>query len=169
VARRRIGEIVAGGKGLSDLGKEVDSALGFSRKRVHRGASPASIEKVAEECARMRKENDWSEAKASHLVALYAWCHEKVYTVAPSELAGLTWMAATSAAAKLVRDEFNGNVEEAVEYVRWTWRREAGREKWRVENDRPGSRIGWRLQFQQRLLVTDYRIDAARAAKRKKL
>lgn len=164
VARRRIGEVVAGGR--ADIEKAVNTALGF-KPRTHRGASPAAIEKVVEEVDRMRKENDWSEARVAHLVALYAWCHEKVYGVAPAELAGLTWMAACSAASKLVRDEFKDSIEDAIEYVRWTWRREAGREKWRNENNAPGGRIGWRLQFQTRLLLTDYRIDMARAAKRK--
>lgn len=169
VARRRIGEVVAGGRGRGrgDIEKEVNSVLGFKPARTHRGASPAAIEKVVEEVDRMRKENDWSGARAAHLVALYAWCHEKVYAVAPAELAGLTWMAACSAAAKLVRDEFKDSVEDAIEYIRWTWRREAGREKWRNENNAPGGRIGWRLQFQTRLLLTDYKIDMARAAKRK--
>jgi hypothetical protein len=104
----------------------------------------------------------WDGAKPAHLVALYAQLHRMVYGVAPEELVGKTFLAAQSAAEKLLRVEFDGDVEAVVGFVRWSWHREKGREKWRRENGCEGGRLGWRVQFQRRELLTDYRIDLNR-------
>lgn len=131
------------------------------RPRTRKGPTKAGVSRVMREAEKMREANDWAKARPAHLVALYAWCHEQVYEVEPAELVGLNWMAAASACAKMVREEFDG-VEDAVDFLRWTWKRERGREKWRRENGREGGRITWRAQFQQRFILTDYRIDRAR-------
>lgn len=115
----------------------------------------------------MRKEERWDVAEPRHLVALYAWCHEQVYGVAPAELVGYAWAGAVSAALALVRNEFRGDVPSAVDFLRWVWARERERESWRRRNrpDGGGSRIGWRLQF-GRAMLTDYRIYLARKHKK---
>jgi len=120
--------------------------------------------KVREQLREMVLSSDFASATASHLVALYEWCHEQVYGAKPSELdAGDAWKMATFAAARLAKDEFGGEFQRAIEFVRWTWQREKAREHARRtgRNDSVG-RIGWRLQFVTRHLVTDYRIDMAR-------
>lgn len=107
---------------------------------------------------------DWSKAKAGHVVALFIWCHTKVYTVAPGEMTnGYEYLKACAAVARFIKKEFSGNVTAAIAFVRWTWQREAWREQKRRENDAPPNtfRIGWSYQFGTRLL-TDYRIDQAR-------
>ena len=100
-----------------------------------------------------------------HLVALYARLHEQIYGAKAGELAeGKSFLAACSSASKLVRDEMRGSFGEAVEYLRWTWRRERFVEQKRRANGETGRRIGWRLQFASAGLLTDYRVDAARHA-----
>ena len=133
-----------------------------TKKRAFKGTSKTAIARTRAEAERMRLERSWGDAKPGHLVALYAWCHEQVYGVAPAELSGLDWSGAAAMAAKLVRDEFGGKMAEVIEFMRWLWRREKAREKWRRDNDREGGRISWRTQFKGGACVTDYRIDKAR-------
>lgn len=103
--------------------------------------------------------------KAKHLVALYARLHAEVYGVEPAELSeGATFHAAVSAADRLAREAFDGRAAGAIEFLRFVWRRERSREKRRRAEGSAGFRIGWRLQFVSRELLTDYRLELARAA-----
>ena len=106
----------------------------------------------------------WRDAQPQHLVALYGWLHGEVYGAEPLELKGEAWWGAGSAAGKLVREEFGGSVAAALDYVRWVWRRERAREKKAAEQD--ARRIGWRLMFCMRHLLTDYRVANARSGRR---
>lgn len=120
--------------------------------------------RVAAELNAMITAKEYAKMRPLHLVALWARCHEQVYGAAPAELAGPIWWAAASAAGKLVRDEFGGDITRAVEFMRWVWNREKAREaKARHDGDDRVSRIGWRLLFAQRYLLTDYRISLARS------
>lgn len=128
--------------------------------------SRVSIARAVDESAMMRTTRDWSGAKPSHLVALYAWCHERTYGVAAEVLAdGKAFAQATLACARMLKEDFGGDVVLMVGgYVQWSWRRERGREEWRRANAQPGGRIGWRLQFTPGGgLVTDWRVARARA------
>lgn len=140
--------------------KSIDEFVGKPKKP--RAPNKA---KVREQLREMLVSNDFGAATASHLVALYEWCHEQVYGARPSEMdAGDAWKLATFSAARLVKDEFNGDFQRAIEFVRWTWQREKAREQARrTGRNSSVGRIGWRLQFVTRHLVTDYRIDMARA------
>jgi hypothetical protein len=104
---------------------------------------------------------EWEDAGARHLVALYAILHEKIYGVEAAELGPQERYTATLRAGLMLKNEFDGDIEEAVAFFRWAWQREASREKWRRENNRSGGRIGIRLMFSGQLL-TDYRLDRAR-------
>ena len=149
--------------------KAVAALVGSSKKkkRPKRRAGPTAkgIAKTTAQMEEMRGARDWSDARPAHLVALYCVLHAWCYGVPAAEVIGLTWLAASSAAAKMIRDEFGGEIGESIDFMRWVWKREKSRERWRRENGRDGSRIGWRLQFQQRHLVTDYRIALARRKK----
>lgn len=139
--------------------EQVAELVGTKRRR-----SPPSPDKFRTELRGMLAGGDFDGAKPSHLVALYEWCHEQVYGVRPLELDNReVWKHATFAAAKLIKEEFRGDAKAAIEFVRWTWRREKWRESRRVDGISPSvGRIGWRLQFAHRHFVTDYRIDLAR-------
>lgn len=135
-----------------------------------RAASPTrAYDRAAEEIAAFRSDPDrWVTGTPAHFVALYAWLHAEVYGAPPAELRSDAWWGAVSAAAKLLRDEFSGEPLRLLDYIRWTWRRERGREQKAAARDDGGEsrRIGWKLQFVYKHLLTDYRVDAARAGKK---
>lgn len=112
------------------------------------------------------KSGDWADARSVHFVALYAHLHEGVYGAPPAELSPSVRLRASGMAARLLEKHFGGDRGEMAEFMRWTWTREKSREKWRRDNDRPGGRIGWRIQFNGALL-DDYRVDIARTKGRK--
>lgn len=108
----------------------------------------------------------FDEAKPHHMVGLYAFFHTRVYGVGPSELADLnTFRGATSAARKMLADEFDGGQLRMVRFMIWVWTREAGQEKQR--DSKAKFRIGWRLQFASRYLLTDYRVILMRSRRAK--
>lgn len=137
--------------------RKLDEFVGVGKKESKpRGTSLARARK---ELRQMMTSGNFSKAKSCHLVALYEWCHEQVYGVAPAELEQM-WTQAVFAASNLVKKQFGGDVESAVEFVRWTWQRE----QWRLKK-RPESqvfRVGWKLQFVNLGFVTDYRMYLAR-------
>jgi|HubBroStandDraft_5_1064220.scaffolds.fasta_scaffold22501_1 hypothetical protein len=151
------------------------AAIG-EKKKPKRSFSlaPATIAKAIAEAEEMAKTGDWDAARGVHLVALYAAMHRLVYGVAAEELDGtgrgtqavkkaqLEWAVASKAAQAFVAEQFAADFGEAVEFVRWAWKREQAREKKRREGGaKDDFRIGWRYQFGARL-ATDYRLAAAR-------
>lgn len=139
----------------------LTEACGVGKPKRQRGISPA---KAREQLNEMLVANDFASAKPTHLVALYEWCHERVYGVVPAELTPKVWRGAMFAAARMLKDEFSGDVQAMVAFVRWVWRREQVRERRRREGaDASSFRISWRLQFVTKHLITDYRIDLARS------
>jgi hypothetical protein len=126
--------------------------------------SASGMRRAIDRAKEMQEANDWQGAGAAELVGLYAVLHEHVYGVAPEEVADV-WLAAVSAAKRMLERDFEGSVESMVDFLRWTWRRERNREKKRAANGDGSFRIGWRLQFVARNLMTDYRVDAKRDAR----
>lgn len=143
---------------------QVAAMVGTARPKRQKRVRVEQVTRELEEAIRTKATNG---LRPVHLVALWARCHERVYGAAPAELTPDAWLYAASAAGKLVRDEFRGDVSAAVEFLRWTWSREKYREERakREAVDRV-SRIGWRLQFAQRYLLTDYRVSLARRGAR---
>lgn len=122
-------------------------------------------ERYRKELRGMLAEDTLAKATPAHLVALYEYAHENVYGVRPAELSTrAVWRTAMFSAARLLREEFNGEASLCVDFIRWTWKREKAREHARRKGTNASiGRIGWRLQFVTRHLVTDYRVDVARS------
>ena len=96
-------------------------------------------------------------------MALYAWLHREVYGVDAAELCDRAMLtAAVAAANRMLERDFGGEAERAVDFLRWTWKREARFEKKRRDDRAEGRRITWRLQFAARHLLVDYRVDLVR-------
>lgn len=142
-------------------------SLGEPAKRRAR-SSKRRLRDAIEDLARVFPKGEPADDFAPrHLVALYAKLHEQVYGAAPGELEeGASFLAASSSAEKLVRASFGGSTREAIEFLRWTWRRERNVVKRRREDGATGRRIGWRLQFASAALLTDYRVDLAQRSER---
>lgn len=129
--------------------------VGVGKPRAKRRPSPT---RVREEVIAMLGSGDFSKARPMHLVALYEWLHLQVYGVRAAELeVASTWHAASFAASRLVEQQFRGDVEAAIEFVRWTWTRERERAKTRKEGQQV-FRVGWRLQFVTGYILTDFRM-----------
>ena len=125
------------------------------------GVTNSRWAKVREGAAKRAASGEWDGASPMEMVAAYALLHEHVYGVAPGELDPKSRMYAAGAAARMLTGEFGGEPAEMAEFLRWTWDREAKREKDRRHNGRDGGRIGWRLQFGGAIL-TDYRVSRNR-------
>lgn len=151
--------------GALDSGKVKTTSRPPTKRRSHR-PNPEAVNRAtlkAEEMVESFRGNPkaFDSAGAPEFVGLYAMLHEAVYGVAPDELAN-DWTPAVKAARKMFEEEFDEDVRAFVAFIRWTWVREKKREKWRRENGRDANRIGWRLQFQSRAMLTDYKVALAR-------
>lgn len=135
-----------------------------------RSVSRASFDRALAEVDTMMKGpngGDFTGAKPLHIFALYYRLHEHVYGVPTAETSPAERTRACFLIAQFLRTHFDGDTKALIEFVRWTWRREAQTEAWRREN-RPGAdgrRVGVYLQFSGRFL-TDFRVAAARAHSR---
>lgn len=130
-------------------------------KRLYR-CSKRRIEKLRADMETRAQSGEWANADPAVLVALYEWLHRSVYGVDPEELNGRAWAFASTAAKRMVAKDFAGDVADAVEFMKWTWKRELKNEEWRRANGRDTRRVGWRLQFVGGYLLTDYRMAKAR-------
>lgn len=104
----------------------------------------------------------WRAAKPSTFVALYARWHEQLYRVAPGELRGRALAAATVQAARVLRDEFDGDGRRLFRFVAWAFARERSRQSWRRGAD--SGRLTWQRLFASPGTVTDFRVAVASRA-----
>jgi len=130
-----------------------------TRKRPANGSAKGMIDRARGELDGLA-EGGWERALPRHLVALYARLHEEVYGVAPADVEQRrAFLAACSAAGKLLREEFGGEGRAAIEFMRWAWRRErAGVRRRHARGESSDWRVTWQQQFVSRRLLTDYRV-----------
>lgn len=126
-------------------------------KRQARGPEKRTVLSKIEKAWQIATDGTIGELKdgAWVLVGMHARCHELVYGKScAAEVSGKAWFGAVSAARKMIKEEFDGNAGDALEYVRWAWLREQKRHEKRSEK----TRLGWRLVFQSRSFVVDYQV-----------
>lgn len=140
------------------------SAEKISKTKAPKKTDPGARRKqYVEEMEERIKRQDWKNLSAGQLVAVYWVCHLKIYGVPPKELDSTSnYSRAMMMAAKLVKDEFAGDVDLAVDFMRWAWFREKDREDWRKRNNTSGRRITWYLQFVAKDLLTDWQREKFR-------
>lgn len=137
------------------------------KKRArNRPRTPPGVVRAAQAAVRERlTTREWASATPEELVGLFAWCHAKVYAV-EAEVAldrGASWWLASRAAASQLANDHHGDAVQMVDYIRWVWDRENGRERWRRQNGREGGRLSWRLVLGQgTALLADWRLSIAR-------
>jgi hypothetical protein len=146
----------------------LDDAFKPKAKRKSFSTGDAAFERAKSQVMEMVHEGDFVRCKARHMVALYAVLHEKVYGIAPLELTPKTRALAQTFVTRLMKREFSQgeslDFAAMFSFMRWAWKREESREKWRRDHGRTGFRISWTYMFNGSL-VTDYRLDRARVAK----
>jgi hypothetical protein len=101
--------------------------------------------------------HDWEDVRAGHIVALYAYCHKKVYEFEPVELDdGYEYNKAAVAIHHLADKYFKGSYGRMVQFVRWVWNRQWATEQWRKENNHNSDfRMTWKYCFSPKM-VGDY-------------
>lgn len=151
---------------VTGLGAWIDEAAEKkkppAKKRKSTPRDRKGYEAAREEAAMRVRANDWQDAQPKHLVGLYAVLHKQVYGVAPDELVEV-WKGAVSAAKSMLDKQFGSDVEAFVEFIRWTWQRERRAEDRAKAEGNERRRLGWVLQFKSAAMITDYRVDMARA------
>lgn len=125
----------------------------------------SDLEAAISDAERRAASGEWEQATGRSFVGLYALCHRLVYGVLPEELAekGALGLAAKMATTCL-HVSFGDDRAAFVEFIKWTWEREKGREMWALQNGKTRSRLGVRLQFSGSL-ITDHRVDLQRRQK----
>lgn len=144
----------------------IDDFMGKApaKRTRSKGPGPAAIKGYVEDIERRVNAKDWGDLKPTVFVALFIWCHTKVYGVEPAELmTGPEFSKARYAAARLIKSQFGGDASDALAFVQWTWDGEQRAEKWRREqNQGVGRTVDWVQQFSRPALVTKYRVAMAR-------
>lgn len=144
--------------------EQLAAMVGEPRERK---PSMLSAARALAEATEMREQNLWTHARPVHLVALYCWCHQAIYGVAPDELttgqAGKrARVQAVGAARNMLAREFGGNVVAMVGYIKWAWGRVKGKEEWAARSGATLGRVGWQQMFAGRSLLTDYKVEIGR-------
>jgi hypothetical protein len=126
-----------------------------------RAKALAPIEVAMDDAKRRAASGDWSAAKGSSFVGLYAICHHMIYGVVPDELfqAGV-YKVAAKIAANALHDLFADDPDAMAAFVRWCWVREKRKHNWALGNGFDRNRLGWKWQF-SRALLTDYRVSTS--------
>jgi hypothetical protein len=131
-----------------------------ARSRPNRASM--SIRNALEQADAMRKSESWKDAGPEHFVAIWALLHLHVYGVEPSEVADQQpWGRACMAASILLVDQFDGDREVMIDFVRWAWAQASAQH--RRGRD---SRLKWQFLFSASM-VTDYRVALTKRAKGK--
>lgn len=147
------------------LGKWIDAAPAKkkpAKKRSVTARDSKGYQRAREEAAMRAKANDWVDAEPRHLVGLYVVLHEQIYSVPPTELVDV-WKGAVAAAKAMLRKEFSDDTCAFVEFILWTWRRARKRRDKATRDSGDVMRVGWTMQFKNRLYLTDYRVEMASA------
>jgi hypothetical protein len=126
-----------------------------------RPMSLRDFQKLLCETEELITSKQWGKFTPRFMVGIYCIMHHRVYGVFPHEVRD-NFRSAVAAAMRMLRNEFGGNHEEMLVFIRWAWSREHKREKQRDSDNQ--FRIGWRLQF-GRPMLSDYRVSKARGSR----
>lgn len=134
-------------------------------KRPSKGAKRpklSALEMAEEDASKRAESGQWEDASSRSFVGLYAMCHRMTYGVEASDLREkFKFTVANKAAAKVLHVFFDDDKSEFVEFIKWAWEREKGREEWAARENKSRGRLSTRAQFSAGM-VTDYRVEAER-------
>lgn len=132
--RRRPADTRCRSRGVSDLA----SAMNDARSRAESG--------------------DWDGSTGRTMVGVFLLCHRMVYQFIPAELESTpVFRAACKQAELCYRRHFRDNPGACVEFLKWAWLRERGRQQWASREGRDVRRLRARLVFSDGF-VDDYRV-----------
>jgi hypothetical protein len=137
-------------------------------RKGKKGKDPASaftdakLRKAVVEVEEMIRVRDFTAARPRHFVALHGVLHARVYGVGPTD-PPVSRMRAALQVSRLLKVHFDDDPAKLAAFVRWSWIREAGNEKFRRSkgDHTAGRRMGLGLQYSSHM-VDDYRVDIMR-------
>lgn len=132
------------------------------RKQGTPSAKSGQLERLVKEVAECIETDDWGDKRPALLVGVFCWAHEQIYGVDCVREVKRFFLTASQGARKLIDEEFEGDFDEALRFMKWVWARERDREEWRRKNTGYGKRLRWRHFFVERELVTELRLAEAR-------
>lgn len=135
-----------------------------AKAKSRRSFSDAQMRKADDQLEDMLNSGDWTAAEPRHFLALYIKLYSRVYGVAPIFTTNERYFA-ICLAGNCMKSHFDDDPTEFALFMRSTWKREEGKERWCREKSIQRNRsIGWRLMFSSALL-NEYLIERARASK----
>jgi hypothetical protein len=152
-------EPIAVSEGLSDFLDDPTKAHRVAG--ATRGRALSDIQAAIRSADARAKSGEWDGADARTMLGLYAWCHRSVYSVEPVELENAAeFRAASRAALRVLHTHFDDDGARCAIFIRWAWKREKERSEWAKREKKDRNRMGWRMQFGDKL-VTDFRVAAS--------
>lgn len=101
---------------------------------------------------------DWEGATGRTLVGVFLLCHRMVYQFVPADLESTPMFRSACKQAELCyRRHFRDKPGECVEFLKWAWLRERGRQQWAQREGRDVRRLCARFVFSDSF-VDDYRV-----------
>ncbi|MHA1569038.1 MAG: hypothetical protein ACTSXZ_06175 [Alphaproteobacteria bacterium] len=141
--------------------KAVEALVAPHRpRRKSRPSARDTIERAITEVNRRLDADDWTKLTATTMLQLWVWCHAQVYDVRPV-VKPKEWERWLMRVGSMCRDQFGGDYDAMLVYVRWAWGREEGYEDHRRRNNQSRPPMGVYKLFGDHVL-TDYRIEKAR-------
>ena len=134
-------------------------------KKAPRQARQSKIDMAITDAELRAQTGEWEGIPSRIFVGLYGLCHRILYGFVPDELkVTREFDKAAKMAARRLRESFDNDAEEMVEFIKWSWERQKSKEAWAINNGKNVSRLNIFAQFSPSL-VSDYRkavIDRAR-------
>ena len=125
----------------------------LSKKKVF--TPYACLKKASVQAEQMRKNNDWSNAKGRHLVAVYAWLYEVINKSTAVDMDTDALFGVIKVADKMLKKEFGGDGGAAIKFIGWCW----DMEKYRLAKNPTKFPFTWQLQFLNKHIIAEYRDD----------
>lgn len=150
----------------------VASFLSHKSKRTPIGGAAGTrklprIEQAVDDAEHRSKSGTWEGATGRTLVGLYALCHRIVYGEIPLELyQKAEFSVAARMATKALHEWFGDDPALFVEFLKWSWEREKGRDAWATREGKSRSRMRARFQFSA-AMVQDWRVERTRDRRRR--
>lgn len=166
--RKRKGPEEARHEAARDL---MGAFVGHRAKRTPIGGAATTkalkpVDAAVDGAERRSRSGVWDGAVGRTFVGLFALCHRIVYGEIPLELYEIADFGIASRMATKALHVWFGDDEGAfVEFIKWSWEREKGRDAWAIANGRDRTRMRARFQFSA-AMVQDYRVEKSKGRRR---
>lgn len=123
-----------------------------------RSRGVSDLASAMNDAKRRAESGDWDGSTGRTMVGVFLLCHRAVYQFVPAELEKTSIFRSACKQAELCyRRHFRDNPDACVEFLKWAWLRERGRQEWARREGRDVRRLRAGLVFSDGF-VDDYRV-----------